>query len=318
MASRHRGAPAKGRPVNGRPVNGQPVNGWIVLDKSAGMTSARAVGRAKRLLNAAKAGHAGTLDPMATGVLPIAFGEATKVMPYAMDGEKVYRFTARWGEARTTDDSEGEITEISPVRPSADQILTALPRFIGDIQQRPPAYSAIKIKGRRAYDLARAGQSVKLQERTVSIARLELIPPAPGKEANPDTAEFEMLCGKGTYVRALVRDLGQCLGTCGHLSALRRIRVGPFAESQAICLDKLEVMVHSAPLHAYLLPITTVLDDIPAVAVTGPEASRLRCGQAVRVPSSKEGTVCVMAEGAPVALAQIAGGELRPVRVFNL
>ena len=297
---------------------GALVNGWVVLDKPSGMTSAKAVGRAKRFLNAAKAGHAGTLDPMATGVLPIAFGEATKVMPYAMDGEKVYRFSARWGEARTTDDAEGEITQVSPVRPSANQILAALPRFIGDIQQRPPAFSAIKFKGQRAYDLARSGQLVELEPRTVSTKRLELIPPVSEKDADPDIAEFEMSCGKGTYVRALVRDLGQALGTYGHLSVLRRVRVGPFHESQAICLDKLEVMVHSAPLHACLLPIMTVLDDIPALAVTGSEATRLRYGQAVRVPSSKQGTVRVTAEGKPVALAQIAGGELRPVRVFNV
>lgn len=301
-----------------RKRRGQPINGWVVLDKPLGMTSTRSVGRVRHLLDAAKAGHAGTLDPLATGVLPIALGEATKAVRYAMDGEKVYRFTARWGEARATDDAEGEVVETSPHRPARDEILKMLPKFVGDIEQRPPAYSAIKIDGKRAYDLARAGRPVSPPSRVVTISRLELLDSKPGETANTGVAEFEMTCGKGTYVRSLVRDLAQALGTCGHLSALRRTRVGSITEDQAICLDKLELMVHSPPPYAYLLPIATVLDDIPALAVTGSEATRLRRGQAVRVPSSKEGTVYVMADGQPVALATITEGELRPVRVFNL
>ncbi len=283
-----------------------------------GLTSTQAVGRVRRLLNAAKAGHAGTLDPLATGLLPIALGEATKVMPYAVEGQKTYQFTVKWGEARNTDDAEGSVIETSDHRPSMESIRAALPLFIGDIVQLPPPFSALKIKGKRAYDLARAGQPVNLKPRTVTISRLELVSPRIGENTFGEHAEFEVDCGKGTYIRALARDLARHLGTCGHLSALRRTRVGAFNEKQAICLDKLEAMVHSAPPHAYLLPIATVLDDIPAVAVTGAEAARLRFGQALRVPSSKQGTVYVKADGQPVALARIADGELRPVRVFNL
>ena len=221
-----------------RKRRGQPINGWLVLDKPSGMTSSKAVGQTKRLLNAAKAGHAGTLDPMATGVLPIAFGEATKAMAHAMDGEKVYRFTARWGEATSTDDAEGEIIQTSAVRPTADDIKSVLTEFTGEIRQRPPDFSAIKVKGQRAYDLARTGQAVDLPTRTVSIPKLELTPPTPGGPGEGlECADFEMTCGKGTYVRSLVRDMAQRLGTCGHLSALRRTRVGPLHEGQAICLD---------------------------------------------------------------------------------
>jgi tRNA pseudouridine55 synthase len=235
-----------------------------------------------------------------------------------MDGQKTYRFTVQWGEARATDDAEGEVTDTSDIRPTTDEIRSALPRFMGEIEQMPPAFSALKINGKRAYDLARAGLPVDLMPRMVTISRLELILPEGNESLPADRSEFEVDCGKGTYIRALARDLAVLLGTFGHLSALRRTRVGTFQEDQAICLDKLEAMVHSAPPHAYLLPIATVLDDIPALAVTEAEAARLRFGQALRVPSSCQGTVYVMADGQPVALAQIADGELRPVRVFNL
>jgi tRNA pseudouridine55 synthase len=301
-----------------RKRRGLPIHGWIALDKPLGMTSTQAVGKVRWLLNAAKAGHGGTLDPLATGILPIALGEATKAVAYAMDGEKKYLFTARWGEARSTDDAEGEVVDTSDKRPTIVEIKSALPEFVGDIVQMPPAFSALKVNGKRAYDLARAGQEVELKPRTVTVSALNLVTRDLPPDETPDEVKFEVTCGKGTYIRALARDLARRLGTCGHLSELRRTQVGSLGEEQAICLDKLESMVHSAPPHTYLLPIATVLDDIPALAVTGFEADRLRCGQALRVPSSKQGTVYVMTDGQPVALARITEGELQPVRVFNL
>lgn len=302
---------------------GRPVHGWLVLDKPAGITSAKAAGAAKRLLDAAKVGHGGTLDPMATGVLPLAFGEATKTVAYVMDGPKAYTFTVAWGEARATEDAEGDVTEASAVRPTEDAIRDAIPAFIGDIRQIPPAFSAIKVGGRRAYELARADETPELRPRNVHIERLELV-----RMVDRDHAEFEVSCGKGTYIRSLARDLAQSLGTVGHLSGLRRTRAGPFSEQDAISLDKLEALGHIAAAEAELRPVEDALDDIPALVLTEDEARRLRRGQPVsalqvarRTPLSEidqGAVVCAMAEGKPVALATFDGGEIRPFRVLNL
>jgi tRNA pseudouridine55 synthase len=310
------------------------VSGWLILDKPLGMTATRATSAVRRCFDAQKAGHAGTLDPLATGVLPIALGEATKTMPYAMEGSKTYRFTAIWGEARETDDAEGNVTATSDVRPGEDAILAVLPRFTGLIEQRPPAYSAIKVDGERAYDLARAGAPPDLALRQVEIRSLELLGcPDPGR------AEFRAVTGKGLYVRSLVRDLALALGTVGHVGVLRRERVGSFGEDRAVPLDKLEEIRYRAAtvgaedgsaeaLLALLLPIETALDDIPALALTGREADRLKHGQPVPVLRSDnrkvvdglaEGsTLYAMAEGKPVALLTWDGALAHPLRLFNL
>ncbi len=309
----------------GRRRRGQPIHGWIIIDKPPGMTSSRVVGRVRAILDAAKAGHGGTLDPLATGVLPIALGEATKTVSWVMDGAKRYRFTARWGEARATDDTEGAVTAVSDVRPDEARIRAALDQFIGDIDQTPPAYSAIKVAGRRAYDLARAGEEVVLAARRVRIDTLTLV-------AIPDAdhAEFEVTCGKGTYMRSLARDIALALGTVGHVSTLRRTAVGPFDEAAAISLETLESLVHSAPPSDYLLAVETALDDIPALALNPAQADHLRHGRPVRVrgpeghafvdvgDASEGDVVCAMADGRAVALARYQDGEIRPVRVLNL
>jgi tRNA pseudouridine55 synthase len=259
-----------------RKRRGRPVHGWIVLDKPEGMTSTAAVGAVKRRLDAAKAGHGGTLDPFATGILPIALGEATKTVSWAMDGVKQYRFTIRWGVATDTEDREGEITDRSDVRPDRTAIESVLERFVGEIAQIPPAFSAIKFDGKRAYDLARAGEAPEMRPRNITIEELRLI-----ETPDADHAVLETVCGKGTYVRALARDIALALGTVGHLVALRRTRVGPFDEKSAISLDELGENMHVAAACEHLLPVETALDDIPALAVTESEAGRLRNGQAV-------------------------------------
>jgi tRNA pseudouridine55 synthase len=297
----------------GRKRRGRPVHGWLIFDKPLGMTSTQAVARVRRAFDAAKAGHAGTLDPLATGILPIALGEATKVVSAVQDGAKAYRFTIRWGEERDTDDGEGQVVGQSDHRPTAAQIEAALPDFTGEIQQVPPSYSAIKVDGARAYDLARGGNLPILAPRPIRIDELRLL-----DCPDNDHAEMEMICGKGAYVRGLARDLGRHLGCLGHVAKLRRARVGHFDESVAISLDKLEDMGHKGALDDLLLPVEAALADIPALAVTGPEAERLRFGQAIRVPHSVEGTVYATTDGKPVALAKIHAGEVRPVRVFNL
>jgi tRNA pseudouridine55 synthase len=306
-----------------RKRRGVPLHGWLVLDKPRGMTSSRAVAAVRRAVDAEKAGHGGTLDPLATGVLPIALGEATKTVAWAMAGPKIYRFTLRWGEARDTDDGEGKITLTSPVRPDDAAIAAALPRFIGDIVQRPPAFSALKLDGERAYDLAREGGTVALAPRPVHIGALRCLGRPDG-----DHAEFEAVVGKGTYIRALGRDLGAALGTCAHVAALRRLAVGPFVLADAISLDKLAMLGHSAAASGHLLPIETALDDIPALALTETEAHRLRQGQAVtpmqpsdraRIAQLGDGaTLCATTGGKPVAIVAVAAGGLRPVRVLNL
>ena len=291
---------------------GAAVHGWLVLDKPAGRSSAWAVGAARRLLNANKAGHAGTLDPLATGVLPIAFGEATKTVAFVQSGPKTYAVTVRWGEARDTDDSAGAVTATSPVRPLADEIRAVLPRFIGAIAQVPPDYSAVKVAGRRAYVRARAGQATALAPRQVVVERFELT-----AAESPQAASFVIDCGKGTYVRALVRDLAQALGTLAHVTALRRTRVGPFDEKSAISLDTLADLVHSPAPVAYLHPVETALADIPALPLTDDQAERLRSGQRVRVPKADSGPVFATAGGHPIAVANVVDGEVRAVRVFN-
>ena len=307
----------------GRKHRGKAIHGWIIIDKPGGLSSNAVVGRVRRLTGAAKVGHAGTLDPMATGVLPMALGEATKIVSYLMDGAKAYRFTVRWGEQRDTDDAEGEVVATSDARPAKEQILVVLGNFIGDIEQVPPVFSAIKIEGKRAYALARADQAPEMKPRTIHIEDLKLL-----SVVDADHAEFEAVSGKGAYMRSLARDLGTALGTVGHIVQLRRIAVGPFDEKQAISLDKLESLRHSAPLSEHLLPVETVLDDIPALALTETEARKLSQGQAIpvlpvasRSPLKNIGqgdVVRVMAEGRLVALAKINGGEIRPFRVMNL
>ena len=307
----------------GRRRKGNAIHGWLIIDKPAGMTSSHVVNRARRILNAAKVGHGGTLDPMATGILPLAFGEATKTVSYVMDGLKKYQFEVCWGEARDTDDAEGEIIETSGVRPSREQIETALGGFTGEIEQVPPAYSAIKVDGQRAYALARADQPVTLEARTILIDKFEL-----ADMPDADHAVFNVVSGKGAYMRGLARDLARTLGTVGHVSRLRRTQLGPFGESDAISLDKLEELGHIAPAEELLRPVETALDDIPALAMTEDEARRLKCGQAVsalkvarRTPLTdiNQGeTVFAMAEGKPIALARFEGGEIRPFRVLNI
>jgi tRNA pseudouridine55 synthase len=297
----------------GRKRRGQAVSGWIIVDKPAGMTSSQVVGKVRRLTDAAKAGHAGTLDPLATGILPIALGEATKTVPFVQDGRKIYRFTVRWGEERATDDSEGEVTARSDVRPDEAAIRAALPQFQGVIMQAPPAFSAIKVDGERAYDLAREGEAVDLAPRPIRIDRFELV-----NVPDPDHAEFEVECGKGAYVRALARDLGRKMGCCGHITALRRTRVGPYHEGRAFSLESLADLCKNPPPVEYLLPVETALDDIPALAVTGPQAERLRSGQPIVVLDAGDGPVWISNAGRPVAIAEASGHEVRPVRVFNL
>jgi tRNA pseudouridine55 synthase len=311
----------------GRRKKGNPVHGWVILDKPSGMTSTQAVAAVRRIFDAKKAGHAGTLDPMATGILAIALGEATKTVPYAMDADKIYRFTATWGESRDSDDAEGAVTGTSPKRPTAGEIEAVLPRFTGVLNQTPPAYSAIKVNGERAYDLARDGEQVVLEPRPVEVFQARLL----GCENN--LAEFEIRCGKGTYVRSWVRDIAVALGTLGHVSALRRTRLGSWDEKTAVGLDTLTPFMHSPAAFGYLRPLSTALDGIPALAVSGPDTVRIRSGNPILIRANifaklKDGfsedgelsgqTVFLKDEdGSPVALAEIAEGELRPFRVFN-
>ncbi|MGY4197160.1 MULTISPECIES: tRNA pseudouridine(55) synthase TruB [unclassified Bradyrhizobium] len=298
------------------------VHGWVVLDKPIGMTSTQAVAVLKRLFQAKRAGHAGTLDPLASGGLPIALGEATKTVPFVMDGRKRYRFTVCWGEERDTDDTEGRPVRTSDSRPTADSIRELLPRFTGVIEQIPPQYSAIKVQGERAYDLARDGETVELKPRPVEIHELTLV-----EHGDNGQSVFEAECGKGTYVRALARDMGRILGCFGHICALRRTLVGPFTERDMIPLEQLEALCNRAAsgegsLADALLPVETALDDIPALAVTRADAARLHRGQAVllrgRDAPNTSGTVYVTVAGRLLALAEIGNGELIPKRVFNL
>lgn len=317
-----------------RKRKGDKVDGWVNLDKPLGMTSTQAVGKIRRLYNAQKAGHAGTLDPLATGILPIALGEATKTVPFVQDRSKTYSFTITWGEQRDTDDAEGNIIATSDHRPAEDNIKALLPQYTGEIEQIPPQFSAIKVDGERAYDRARAGESTELKPRTVTIETLELI------ETTSDTAHLRMTCGKGTYVRSLARDMAADLGTCGYISLLRRERVGPFTLENAISLEKLEEMSDIAapsgqsqekPLEA-LLSLQVALDDIPALPLKEEEMTKLRNGQNLALIArpdferlNKAGlggqhttTALAVYKDKPIALVEAKGPEIKPVRVLNL
>jgi tRNA pseudouridine55 synthase len=293
---------------------GDKVDGWLVVDKPLGVSSAKVVAIAKRALNAQKAGHGGTLDPLATGILPIGFGEATKTMPYIVDSSKEYEFTVQWGVATDSDDCEGEVIYSGGAIPSQGEVEQALPAFLGSIEQVPPAYSAIKVDGQRAYALARDGQNVQLSSRRVEIQSLSII----GHDPVGGSTSFNTTCGKGTYIRALGRDIALRLGTYGHITQLRRTRVGPFGLKSAISLAILEDLSHSAPAVGLIQPVTTALDDILAYAVTALEASDIRMGRSLPNPSAKQG-ICVLMDGEiPVAIAEATDDTVRPLRVFNM
>lgn len=306
---------------------GDSVHGWFVLNKPVGITSTKALSIVRRQLNANKAGHAGTLDPLADGVLPLAFGEATKTVPYLVDAQKSYRFTVRWGEETSTDDREGPVVQASAKTPSHGEVLGALSQFVGCIMQVPPAFSAIRVDGERAYDLARDGVEVTLQPRETMVHRLEIL-----ECLDEQHTRFEMMCGKGTYVRAFARDIGRALGCFGHVTALTRTAVGPFGLSQAISLEMLEESAKDGAAKRSLVPLATALDDIPALAVTDQEASQLRLGRAILARgrlSLHEGAdndggafaprpvYCRSRSGDPVAITLFEQGELKPTRVFN-
>ena len=301
---------------------GRPLDGWLIIDKPAGMTSTDVVNRVRRSFDAQKAGHGGTLDPLATGVLPIAFGAATKTVPYVMDGTKLYRFTLRLGEARDTDDADGEVTAESPHRPTDDALRAALPALTGEIMQVPPVYSAIKVAGERAYDMARDGRAPELAARPARVDRFELT-----ERPDAEKAVFEVQSGKGVYNRSLARDLALSCGTVGHIAALRRLRVGPFLERDAISLDNAmpgEDTARSSP--DLLLPVLTALADIPALALTDAEAVLLTQGQAIslltlmgRIPDDANpagGLARAMAEGRVIGLCRLEDGWLRPERIL--
>lgn len=294
-----------------------PVHGWLVLDKPLGLTSTQALGRARRLLSGKKAGHGGTLDPLATGILPLAFGEATKLIPYIMDGDKEYEFTITWGESRATDDAEGAVTATSSIRPHAEQIRAALPSFTGTIWQKPPAFSAIKVQGERAYDLARAGEAVELASREVLIHKFELI-----EVINENSASFRAASGKGMYVRSLARDLAEKLGTVGYVSQLRRTKVGPFTLKNAVSIEKLESLSAENARSTALLPLKAALWTIPTLNLTPSETHILKMGQTILIrPQHGElfDAPLIFAEhqGVPVALVEAKAGEFRTLRGFH-
>ena len=313
-----------------RKPRGRPLDGWLIIDKPPGLTSTDVVNRVRRAFDAQKAGHGGTLDPLATGVLPIAFGAATKTVPYVMDGTKLYRFTLRFGEARDTDDADGQVTETTDARPTDAQINAALPAFRGDLMQIPPAYSAVKIAGERAYDMAREGRAPVLEPRPARVDRFDLV-----DRPDPDHAVFEVASGKGVYMRSLARDLARACGTLGHVAALRRLRVGPFTEAQAIRLDHLldKSLDNSAagddtpPASPdLLLPVATALADIPALALTEAEVGGLRHGQAIslvalmgRIPAAADpngGLARAMAGSRVIGLCRLEDGWLEPDRLL--
>ncbi len=298
------------------------LSGWIVVDKPAGLTSTAVCNRIKRVSGGAKIGHGGALDPLATGVLPVALGQATKTVSWVMEGSKVYRFTLRWGEARDTDDADGKVTETSAVRPDDDAVRSALPAFTGRIMQAPPRYSAVKIGGKRAYNLARADEEPDLPARPVDVLDLRL-----ERRLDDDSAEFTAETGKGVYIRAIARDLAAALGTVGHVVALRRLRVGPFRVEDAITLEELETLAHIGPESVFLLPMDRSLADIPALSVSEQEAAALRNGQALRlfgtadlsrIAGFHDGmTIRARMGEVLVAVARYDSGTVRPVRVVN-
>jgi tRNA pseudouridine55 synthase len=299
----------------GRRKKGRKVSGWVILDKPVGLTSTHAVSRVRRLFDAQKAGHAGTLDPLASGVLPLALGEATKTVPYVMDGEKRYLFTVRWGIETSTDDTEGEPVATSDVRPDEDAILAVLPQFIGTIEQVPPAFSAKKVDGERAYDLARDGEVVELEPSTITVHDLAYL-----GSPDADRALFEAHCGKGTYVRAIARDLGRALGTCGHVTSLRRTQVGPFDEHGTVTLDQLEAMESPEDCDALLTPMADALGDLHEIQVVSGDAAKLRRGMSllVRGPTAPaHGEEAYAMDGDElVAIGIIDYGKFLPKRVI--
>lgn len=297
-----------------RRKKGRDISGWLVIDKPAGMTSTTVVNKVRWALDAKKAGHAGTLDPDATGILAIALGEATKTVPYVTDALKAYRFTVRFGIATNTDDADGDVIETSEQRPSDDDIKTALSGFEGDIMQVPPAFSAVKIDGERAYAKARAGEDVTLEARPLFVESLEMV-------ARPDAdhAEFDMICGKGGYVRSIARDLGQALGCLGHVTTLRRIWSGPFELEDAITLDEVEALARTPELDAKLLPLSAGLMDLPELPTTVEGATRLRNGNpgmVIAADAAYGDVVWASLQGEPVAVGVYKAGELHPTRVF--
>ncbi len=318
----------------GRRKKGLDVDGWVVLDKPEDLTSTDAVSIVRRLFNANKGGHAGTLDPLASGVLPIALGEATKTVPWLMEAEKIYRFTIRWGVSTATQDREGAPTATSDVRPTPEAVAAALPRFIGEIEQIPPAFSAVKIDGERAYDLARAGETVELKPRLVVVHEAEVESAAAEGFEGPDFVTLRVRSGKGFYIRALVRDLAAALGAEGHVHRLRRTAVGPFAESDAVSLDALRVLSDKAAAFECLKPVETALADIPALAINGEDAFKLRQGRPIvllphaveelrpkfrpRTISGQDASRACVAffEGRAVALGDVRAGKFKPTRVF--
>lgn len=295
------------------------VHGWIVLDKDLNMTSTTAVSAVRRVFNAKKGGHAGTLDPLATGLLPIALGEATKTVPFVMDGRKTYRFTVAWGVETATDDTEGEAVARSDARPSRESVEALLPRYTGTIMQTPPKYSAVKIGGARAYDLARDGEAFEIEARPVTIDALRLV------AFSAEEATFEAECGKGTYVRSIARDIGRDLGCLGHVIALRRTRVGPFGEDDTVTLDELrelsEGKIAGQSVDDALLPIEAGLSELAEVKVSRDVAARLTRGQSAIVRGRDapiEGPCWASVSGDPIALCEVERGELVPKRVFVL
>ncbi|MGX5667645.1 tRNA pseudouridine(55) synthase TruB [Rhizobium daejeonense] len=307
---------------NPRKPKGRPVSGWLILDKPVDFGSTEAVSKIKWLFNAQKAGHAGTLDPLASGMLPIALGDATKTVPYVMDGRKIYEFTVTWGEERSTDDLEGEVTQSSDARPTEEAIRALLPSYTGVISQVPPQFSAIKIAGERAYDLARDGETVEIPSREVEIFRLTLL------KCEADRAWFEVECGKGTYVRSLARDFGRELGCYGHISELRRSFVAPFAEDTMVPLAELAALEkiedrdeRLAALDAFLIDTGEALSGLPHIAITEDQAHRLRMGNPIllrgRNAPVSEADAFATAGGKLVAIGEIGEGEFRPRRVFT-
>jgi tRNA pseudouridine55 synthase len=293
-----------------RRKRGRPVHGWLILDKPAGVTSAAAVSRARRALDAQKAGHAGTLDPAATGLLAIAFGEATKTVPFVADARKSYRFTLRWGAATATDDAEGAVLATSDARPSEAEILAALPALTGDILQVPPQVSAVKVGGQRAYALARAGAAPALAARPLHVERLVLV-----GITGPDTADFEMVCGKGGYVRSIGRDLGARLGCLAHVIALRRLRSGPFDVADALVWGDLELAGAAAP-ERRLLPVAAALAALPEIPCPPGAATPLAHGNPVSLDTAHDGPAWVSDAGRPLAIGRVRAGLFLPERVL--
>ena len=300
----------------GRKRKGRNISGWLVVDKPAGITSTAVVNKVRWALDAQKAGHAGTLDPEATGVLAVALGEATKTVPYITDALKAYEFTVRLGQATNTDDAEGQVIAQADDRPTDSQITDALAGFLGDIMQVPPQFSAVKIDGQRAYKLAREGEDLALAARPLWVEELLLI-----DRPNPDHAVLSMTCGKGGYVRSVARDLGQKLGCYGHVLQLRRIWSGPFDATDGLTLDQIDKLARTPELETHLLPLETGLADFPMVTCTPQGAARLRNGNPGMVVAHDidYGEECWASfEGQPLAVGRFKAGELHPSRVFNL